>query len=186
MLENQLIDKCITGDGEAFRRLMANYNARLFGYLCKFSDSQDTTDDMFQETLIKAWKGIRKYDERKKFSSWLFTIAHNVAIDSLRIRKSKNNFVGLEEAKGNVFSTGPDEDVIKEETITMINKSVENLSEKQKMVFMLRQQSEMSFKEIAKTTKEPINTVLSHMRYAVKKIRKQLDGENETRQKSVI
>lgn len=186
MLENQLIDKCKTGDGEAFRRLMANYNAKLFGYLCKFSDSQDTTDDIFQETLIKAWKGIRKYDDRKKFSSWLFTIAHNVAIDSLRIRKSKNNFVELEEAKVNILSVGPDENLINEETVTMINKSVENLSDRQKVVFMLRQQGEMSFKEIAKTTNEPINTVLSHMRYAVKKIKKQLDGENETRQKSVI
>lgn len=186
MLENHLIDKCKAGDGEAFRKLMASYNAKLFGYLCKFSDSQDTTDDMFQETLIKAWKGIRKYDERKKFSSWLFTIAHNVAIDSLRIRKNKNNTVELEEAHNKLFSEAPDELVIKKEIVARINDSVENLSERQKAVFLLRQHGEMSFKEIAKTTKEPINTVLSHMRYAVKKIRKQLDGENETRKTSVI
>lgn len=186
MLENHLIDKCKAGDGEAFRRLMANYNAKLFGYLCRFSDSQDTTDDMFQETLIKAWKGIRKYDEQKKFSSWLFTIAHNVAIDVLRIKKSNNNFVDLDEVSNQIHVSGPDEIIIKEEMIVRINNSVENLSEKQKMVFLLRQHGEMSFKEIAKTTNEPINTVLSHMRYAVKKIKKQLDGENETRQKSVI
>ena len=186
MLENNLIDKCKAGDGEAFRRLMANYNAKLFGYLCRFSDSQDTTDDMFQETLIKVWKGISKYDEQKKFSSWLFTVAHNVAIDALRIKKSNNNFVDLDEVNNQIHVSGPDEIIIKEELILRINNSVENLSEKQKMVFLLRQHGEMSFKEIAKTTNEPINTVLSHMRYAVKKIKKQLDGKNETRQKSVI
>jgi len=186
MLENLLIYKCKAGDGEAFRRLMASYNAKLFGYLRKFSDSQDTTDDMFQETLIKAWRGIKKYDEQKKFSSWLFTIAHNVAIDSLRVRKSKNIMVDIDEVDNKVFSTAPDEIVINREMVNRINESVENLSEKQKAVFLLRQHGEMSFKEIAKTTKEPINTVLSHMRYAVKKIKKQLDGENETRQKSVI
>ena len=44
-------------------------------------------EEMFQETLIKVWKGIKKYNDQKKFSSWLFTIAHNVAMDNLRIKK---------------------------------------------------------------------------------------------------
>jgi len=89
MLENQLIDKCKAGDGEAYRQLMKNYQAKLFGYLWRFSESQYEAEELFQETMIKVWKGIKKYNDQNKFISWLFTIAHNVAMDNLRMRKSK-------------------------------------------------------------------------------------------------
>ena len=79
-----------------------------------------------------------------------------------------------------------DDEVILKETVKRINSSVQNLSDKQKQVFTLRQHGELSFKEIAKIMNEPMNTVLSHMRYAVKKIKKQLDEENETIRASAI
>ena len=186
MLENHLIINCKNGDGEAFRRLMATYNAKLLGYLLKFSDCNDTAEEMFQETMIKAWKGIRKYNDQKKFSSWLFTIAHNVAMDSLRYRKNKKAILNLDEVTNQSTHQSPDDEVVLKETVIRINNSVQKLSDKQKQVFTLRQHGELSFKEIAKIMNEPLNTVLSHMRYAVKKIKKQLDEENETRRASAI
>ena len=67
MLENQLIDKCKAGDGEAYRDLINIYRNKLFGYLWRFSESRFDAEELFQETLIKAWKGIRKYNHQKKF-----------------------------------------------------------------------------------------------------------------------
>ncbi len=186
MLENYLIKKCKLGDGEAFRRLMSNYKNKLYGYLLKFSDSHDTAEEMFQETMIKAWKGLGKYNDQKKFSAWLFTIAHNVAMDSLRFKNIKNRTIPLEEIKNSVCTNSPEEKVIKDEVVERINKSVNTLSEKQKTVFLLRQHGELSFKEIATIMNEPLNTVLSHMHYAVKKIKKQFDKQNETRKESII
>lgn len=186
MLENLLIDKCKTGDGNSFRQLMNIYKTRLFGYLWKYSDSQDIAEELFQETLIKVWNGLNKYDDQKKFSSWLFTIAHNVAMDNLRYKKNNKIFKNIDELEIKVISERPDEALINKETVNQINNFVNNLSEKQKAVFLLRQHGELTFNEIAKTTNEPLNTVLSHMRYAVKKIRKQIEKENEPRKKSVI
>jgi RNA polymerase sigma-70 factor, ECF subfamily len=186
MLENLLIDKCKAGDGEAYRQLMNIYRTKLFGYLWRFSNSQDITEELFQETLIKVWKGFSKYDEQKKFSSWLFTIAHNIAMDNLRSIKNNKIFTSIDELDISKTTVGPDEDLIKKETIALIYESVKNLSDKQREVFLLRQHGELTFKEIAKTTNEPLNTVLSHMRYALKRIKKQLERENESRKKSVI
>lgn len=186
MVENLLINKCKLGDGDSFRRLMEIYRQKLFGYLWKYSNSQNLTEELFQETLIKVWKGIKKYDDRKKFSSWLFTIAHNVAIDSLRNRKAQKYFSNIEEVDNKLFSNTPADILEDKETVLIIKKAVNVLSEKQKSVFFLRQHGELTFKDIADITKEPLNTVLSHMRYAIKKIKKQLELENETQKKSVI
>lgn len=184
MLEDQLITKCRNGDGEAFRQLLNVYRHKLFGYLWRFSNSSHATEELFQETLIKVWNGFNKYDDRKKFSSWLFTIAHNVAMDSLRVRKKSVIFTSLEKVEQKKSVLGPDEDLIAKEKLIEIENIVNGLSEKQREVFLLRQNGEMSFKEIADITNQPLNTVLSHMRYAVKKIKKQLENKNETRKRT--
>ena len=186
MLENQLIDKCKAGDGEAFRDLINIYRNKLFGYLWRFSESKFIAEELFQETLIKAWKGIRKYNEQKKFSSWLFTIAHNVAMDNLRSKKSASFGTDINDAVDKSVMITPEDVLIKKETVELINNSIANLSEKQRRVFLLRQNGEMSFKEIAETMNEPLNTVLSHMRYAVRKIKKQIDSENEPRKQAAL
>jgi len=186
MLENLLINKCKAGDGDAYRRLMNNYKNKLFGYLWRFSNSQDVAEELFQLTLIKVWKGLKKYDDRKKFSSWLFTVAHNVAMDDLRMRKSSRIFTTIDEIENGNISERPDDEYVKKESIEIINKSVNDLSEKQKSVFLLRQNGELTFREIAEIMNEPLNTITSHMHYAIKKIKKQIEKENEPRKRSVI
>lgn len=186
MQEIQLIEKCKSGDGEAYRRLMNSYRSKLFGYLWRFSDSEETAEDLFQETLIKVWKGIKKYNEHQKFSAWLFTVAHNTAMDNLRMRKIKNTFTTLDEVNYNQSFNNPADEMIVKETIEIINNSINTLSQKQKTVFLLRQQGNLKFKEIAEITKESLNTVISHMHYAVKKIKKQIEKENEPRRNTAV
>lgn len=185
MFESQLIDKCKANDGEAYRQLMKLYQNKLYGYLWRFSLTEDEADEMFQETLIKVWKGIRKYNEQKKFASWLFIIAHNVAMDYLRRKKNKT-LVPLDEINEQSNLPLIDDQIVRQEELEKINQIVMNLSNKQREVFLLRQSGELSFKEIAEITKQPLNTVLSHMRYAIKKIKKQFENENESRKKTVV
>lgn len=186
MLEIQLINRCKAGDGEAYRQLMNSHRKKLFGYLWRFSGSRTIAEELFQETLIKAWNGIRNYSHQKKFSSWLFTIAHNIAMDNLRKKRNSKQFVEIDEASIEHSCPNPEDLLIAKETIDRINQSISNLSDKQKAVFLLRQNGEMSFKEISESMNEPLNTVLSHMHYAVKKIRKQIEKENESRTKTAI
>ena len=58
-----------------------------------------TAEDLFQETLIKVWKGFKSYNEQSKFSSWLFSIAHNVAVDSIRKESAKTTIRSFDDVQ---------------------------------------------------------------------------------------
>jgi RNA polymerase sigma-70 factor, ECF subfamily len=176
--EQTLIEKCRNGEAAAFGPLMKIYRKQLFSYLLRLSGNREDAEDIFQETLVKTWKGIRKYSNRQKFSSWLFAIAHNAAMDKLR-KRNKEKMISKIEPDELHHSSDPHKELIGKEIRTKIEKAVEFLPFKQKEVFLLRINSGMSFKEIAQTTNEPLNTVLSHMHYSVKKIKSLLWRENE-------
>lgn len=179
ILENRLIERSRERDSAAFGELIKLYRKPLYSYLIKMCGDRFSAEDLFQETLIKVWHGIGKYDEQQKFSSWLFSIAHNCSIDFLRKRKlAMNTFEELNE------ETAVDRDlhdvIVTNELKEKLDKAVAKLPEKQKQVFLLRQFGEFSFKEIAKMTDEPLNTVLSHMHYAIKKIKEVMRNEYAT------
>jgi RNA polymerase sigma-70 factor (ECF subfamily) len=138
-----------------------------------------TAEDLLQDTLIKVWVGIKSYNERQKFSSWLFTIAHNAFIDAIRKKKSGIRVSYPSEENEVASGISPHSELIATETRVALEKVVEDLPESQKQVFLLRQHSGMPYKEIAATMNQPLNTVLSHMHYAVKKLRESLKEENE-------
>ncbi len=169
-MEKILIDKIKKGDSKAFEKLIKNYERKLFGYILKMVKIREEAEDLFQETAIKIWRGIENYDEKKRFSSWLFTIAHNGIIDYYR--KNRILFGSADEIVPQ-DSQAPQQNIIeKNEEKEFVKKTVEFLPAKQREVFLLRLNGGMTFKEIAKLLDEPLNTVLSHMNYAVKKIKK--------------
>ena len=138
-----------------------------------------TAEDLFQETLIRVWKGLKTYNDQNKFPSWLFSIAHNVAIDLLRSPVSKITDHSLESAIAITNGENPLNTLVAKETGELVMMAVNELSEKQKQVFLLRQHSGMTFKEIAVATNQSLNTVLGHMHYAVTKIRKKMSKDYE-------
>lgn len=176
--EQTLIEKCRNGETAAFGPLIKIYRKQLFSYLLKLCGNREDAEDLFQETLIKSWKGINKYSELQKFSSWLFTIAHNTAMDKLR-KRNKEAMITETEPDELSHTNDPLKDLIGKEIRNKIQKAVEFLPFKQKEVFLLRVNSGISFKEIAQATNEPLNTVLSHMHYSVKKIKRIFWSENE-------
>ena len=133
---------------------------------------------MFQETIIKAWKGLKSYRESNRFSSWLFSIAHNVALDHLRKRQREALYFSYENDNEYSNNLTPSNYLEAKEISESINKSINELPYKQKEVFLLRQHGEMTFREISELMEEPISTVLSHMRYAVNKLKRVLREEN--------
>ena len=177
-LEIRLIERCKEGDNTAFGPLINNYKRQLYSYLWKLCGEKMTAEDLFQETLVKVWRGMRKYNEQNKFSSWVFSIAHNVAMDYHRKQKSRSNETLTDEMPEESHDLTPAKEIENEELKSMINLAVEDLPVRQKRVFLLRQHGNMKFKEIANITGEPLNTVLAHMNYAVKKLRKVIEVRN--------
>lgn len=181
-LEKELVAKCKSGNQDAFRVLVNGYRQKLFGYCLRMTGDNFSAEDVFQEILIKVWQGIKKYKEQQKFSNWLFTIAHNVIQDSFRKKQKYSNNVSINEKMYLTSSETPHISFVKNEKLNLIEKAVMSLPKNQREVFILRQQSNMTFKEISAITNEPINTVLSHMNYAMKKVKKIIgEAYNENR-----
>jgi RNA polymerase sigma-70 factor (ECF subfamily) len=164
-------------DAAAFGKLIQGYRIQLFSYLHRLCGDRMTAEDLFQETLIKVWKGFKSYNEQNKFSSWLFSIAHNVAVDSIRKESAKPTASSFDDVQTFASDSNPHNAFVEKETNELVMAAVSTLSEKQKQVFFLRQHSGMTFKEISKVTNQPLNTVLGHMHYAVTRIRKKLSKQ---------
>ena len=175
-LEDLLIQNSRAGDKEAFGKLIHFYRRRLYSYLLRSCRDKDLADDLFQEVLIKVWQGLKKYKDRQKFASWLFTVAHNVMIDSKRKKNIKNSDI-FESDLASDYNL--EKKLEFDESKEIIYKILEELNENQRQVFLMRQHSGQTFREISEILNQPLNTVISHMNYAVKKIKKILKEDYE-------
>ena len=168
--ERVLIERFRRGDADAFADLVGPWHGRLAGYLARMCGNGANADDLLQETRIRIWRGLRTYDDRKRFGSWLFTIAHHVTIDHLR--RCARAPAELSELPEIGSSTDPSSDLMARELEQVLADAVDKLPEKQRRVFLLRQHGTLKFREIAELTGEPLSTVLGHMSYATAKLQR--------------
>lgn len=177
-------------DEQAFRRLVERHQDRIFGYLMGMVKDRAVANDLFQETferVIKAMQGQRgSYDPQGQWLSWVMSIARNAAIDHTR-RQKKWTDVPQDEDDGRSFwdtleddSPYADEQLHRAEQRKWLDEHIEQLAPEQKEVLLLRQETDLTFREIAELQDVSINTALGRMRYALKNLRKMMKAANET------
>lgn len=169
--ELELIKKIKRGDKMAFGKLLHQYNARVYGYFFRTFGKREIAQDLFQETFLRVWQSFQKFDENRSFAAWVFTIAERVRIDAIRSQSVRTGVIMYSVPLDFVGEDNPETQLEANELKQQIEEVVRSLPEKQRKVFLLRQQGELPFKEIANIMHEPLNSVLSHMHYAVKKLR---------------
>ena len=147
------------GENQAFNVLLNRYKDKLYTYIYYIVRNSEMTEDIFQETFMKAIITIRqgRYNENGKFSAWLRRIAHNLIIDSFRQEKSEN-LVSCDEPEVNILNN--------------VRRLMEFLPDEQREVVYMRFYQDLSFKEIAEQTGVSINTSLGRMRYAILNLRR--------------
>ena len=167
------------GENQAFNVLLNRYKDKLYTYIYNIVRNSEMTEDIFQETFMKAIITIRqgRYNENGKFSAWLRRIAHNLIIDSFRQEKSENlvscdepevnilNNIGL--AEGTIENT-----IVNRQILADVRRLMEFLPDEQREVVYMRFYQDLSFKEIAEQTGVSINTSLGRMRYAILNLRR--------------
>jgi RNA polymerase sigma-70 factor (ECF subfamily) len=108
---DETIARVRRGDGDALAELLAQYQHRLYRYLTRLVQDPATAEDLFQQTWLRVMWKIGKYDARSKFDTWLFSVAHNLAVDHLRRQHGSSLDVadetGTSPAK-RLMSRGPD------------------------------------------------------------------------------
>ena len=165
------------GNNLAFDQLYRRYERPLFSFILRTVRDRSMADDLFQQTWLKAIKGLPKYNEQGKFSSWLFGIAHNCCIDQIRKKQNKIEANTIKsdvdpfiQIKGDL--PDPEAVMIRNEETQLIKHTLDRIPEEQRQVLLLRLNGEMPFKEIAELMQCSINTVLGRMHYAIKNVRK--------------
>lgn len=183
----QLIRSYGNGRDRAFLKLYTRYERPLFSFILKFVNHRESAEDVFQQTWIKVINGLPNYEEKGKFSSWLFGIAHRCCIDHAR-KVSRARIDGRTSSAGmDTLEHGgpaPDGALEAQEKREWLKGAIDRLPVEQKEVLLLRLHAEMPFKEIAEMMGSPLNTVLGRMHYAVQNLKKMVveelgeDGEN--------
>ena len=85
--DRDLIERARKGDADAFNALVAGWEKRIYNYLLRLSPDADEAFDLAQETFLKAYQSLDRLDDAARFGPWLYRIAHNVGISSIRKRR---------------------------------------------------------------------------------------------------
>lgn len=175
-----------SGDAEALGRMVEHFRRPLYSFILKMMEGRGDVDEVFQEVWFRAIKSLPTYRD-DKFLSWLFRIAHNLIIDRARRAKPMVDIQASSEDGEDVIESqladrkiGPELEVSGHEIGQRIQAAVQQLPEEQREVFLLRTESDVSFKEIARIQKTSINTALARMHYAVQKLRAELRTDYES------
>ncbi|MFY0521799.1 RNA polymerase sigma factor [Archangium gephyra] len=175
------------GDARAFEVLVRRHRTPVFNFILRFTGHRARAEDVLQETWLKVVRSAPEYEAKAKFTTWVYTIARNLCVDSAR-KESYRQAASLEAptagAEGDegrpLGEALPDEGASPERGAynarvrPLLERALASLPEEQREVFVLREYSGIPFKEIAEVTAVSENTVKSRMRYALEGLRRRL------------
>ena len=174
-LESRLITDYLNGDEESLEVLIKQYLKPVYGFVYKYTGDVQEAEDITQEVFVKLWKNLKKFDRQKSFKTWIFSIAKNASIDYLRKKKPIlfSQFENEKQENRLVNSLAdsnplPDEVFDKKKISEVINATMEKLALKYRLVISLRYNEQFTFREIAEILDEPINTIKSRHRRALR------------------
>jgi RNA polymerase sigma-70 factor (ECF subfamily) len=171
----------------AFEEVVSRFQHRLVAVLHHLVGNADEAEDLAQEAFLRVYRARKKYHPRSKFSTWLFTIANNLALNSLRSRQRKpvvplplqeSGPLGPRPAEHMVPDpgSGPMQKVQREELAARVREAIEALGERQRMAVLLNKFEDMGYAEIAEVMGLTVKAVKSLLSRARENLRAALMG----------
>ncbi len=174
--DSHVVQAFLDGQSRAFDELVARYQARLLNFIYRTIGDRERAEDLVQEVFIRIYRHLHRFDQTKKFSTWAYTIASNLAKNELRNR-SRNPLVLFQAIKKHWesdhrplqfedSSSRPDDMFHKRHLRALVEQSVEQLPEHHRVVFVLRELEGKTYEEIAEITGCNLGTVKSRLNRA--------------------
>jgi RNA polymerase sigma-70 factor, ECF subfamily len=162
-----VLSRVLAGDEDAFAMLVRRYEPKLRVYVGGIVSVEEEARDLVQESFIRAWRHLDQYDARFRFSTWLFRIAHNVAIDHLRRRRQPTMSLEVgedDEGEGMRLDPadprrGPLGELANRELAGALAREIERLPASYRELVTLRHLVGLSYSEIAELKELPLGTV---------------------------
>lgn len=170
MTDEQLVAKVVAGDVESFRNLIEKYQMPLTRYAIYLIHDPDVAEDIVQDSFIKAYQNLRGFRSGSKFSSWIYRIVHNTAMDAVRHHELDSRDISdLEILTSNEPTI---EEVIDSEiAAAKTHKCLDKLSVKYREVIVLSYMQNRSYQEISDILHISVSSVGVHINRAKRKLR---------------
>lgn len=174
--DSEVVSAFLGGEERAFQELVERYQTRLLNFIYRTIGDREKAEDLVQEVFIRVYRHIHRFDRSKKFSTWVYTIASNLAKNELRNR-SRNPLVLFQTMKTSWededrplqfedTTARPDDLYRKRHLRELVEQTVAKLPEHHREVFVLRELEGKSYEEIAEITDCNLGTVKSRLNRA--------------------
>lgn len=170
---HSLVEKIQRGDKEAFKTVISLYQRKVFALAYSFFHNSEDAMDIVQETFLRLHQKAGMYKKGNNFQSWLLQITKNLCIDSYRKNHSKHASLkdGRDISELNIQDPKASEGFFSSDLRGILTDCINKLSEKQKMVFLLKQYNQMEYREIAEILNVATGTVKSLHFKAIQNLR---------------
>ena len=179
--DEELMTRYGRGDAAAFELLYRRHEMRVWRYLTRNVGNRAATDDLMQEVWFAVARDAARYSPTARFTTWLFTIAHNRMIDLVRTSRRQTSLDALGHEAAAVVeqltaepNAGPFAMAVARDQAGSLARAFESLPEEQREAFLLQIEGDLSVEEIAAITHSSFETTKSRLRYARTKLRELL------------
>ena len=174
---NDLIAAHLNGDGRAFEVLVDRYQVRLLNFVYRMIGDRERAEDLVQEAFLRVYRHLDRFDPARKFSTWLYTIASNLAKNELRNRsrsplvlfqyfRQRQNENESRPYEYEDSASRPDDLYSRRQLRDLVDRTVAKLAARHREVFVLRELEGKSYEEIAEITHCNLGTVKSRLNRA--------------------
>jgi RNA polymerase sigma-70 factor (ECF subfamily) len=183
--ENKLVIAAQNGDRPAFEELVYRYDKNVLGIAYSFMNNNEDAKDIYQEVFLRVFKGIKKFEFRSEFSTWLFRITTNVCL-TYRSQKKKYAYTSLDEDADENEGTQaplsntltdietPVDDALNSEISAQIENGLDKLSPQQRLVFTMKHYNGYKIKEISTLMNLSEGTIKNYLFMATQRMRDHL------------
>jgi RNA polymerase sigma factor (sigma-70 family) len=162
--------KSVQTKEKAFRELISLYKERLYWHIRKIVISHDDTDDVLQNTFIKIYKNIGKFNQESKLYSWIYRIATNEAITFINKRAKERNLDISKMHEQLASSLASDVYFSGDEIQQILQKAIATLPQKQRIVFNMKYFDEIKYDEMSEILETSVGALKASYFHAVRKI----------------
>jgi RNA polymerase sigma-70 factor, ECF subfamily len=187
--DNSLVKEFISGNDAAFTQLVTRYKDSLANYLNMMVGDYDTAVDLCQETFLRVYRNIHRYSNLYQFSTWIYRIATNLAIDEMRYRKRRGqvfykNVWGSRKSSAEKETPefeitdvrrGPRDEMLRKESSQVLRDAIRSLPEKYRTAFIMKEVQELPYDTIAKMLNCSAGTIKSRLHRARELLQRKLE-----------
>ena len=181
--EKRLIERASSGDPEAFNRLMANHERRMYAVALRLCANREDAQDCLQEAMLRVYRAIGGFKGESSFSTWLYRITTNTCLDELRRRKNKQSASLddlLEDGWAPADERGsPEGHAVRAEANRVLRQAIRELPEDMRAAVVLRDIQGCAYEEIAQALNINVGTIKSRISRGREKLREKLKQNPE-------